>query len=89
MTVWLCGWSMVFAEGEEEFVGPPAPCSVNESDLTNSSKSIGDMLRPCRPTGVVTTDNTDSKDFKINGGARERVIQLANQIILAGSLLAV
>lgn len=94
MAVLLCSWSIVFAEGGEEPTEPPdtppsAPCSVNEDDLTNSSTSIGDMLRPCRPTGVITTDNTDSKDFKINGGARERVIALANQIILAGSLLAV
>lgn len=87
--------------GSPDFVGPPAPppeensnastpdCSVSESDLTDSSVSIGDMLRPCRPTWVITTDSTDSKDFKIDGGARERIIAIANQIILAGSLLAV
>lgn len=48
------------AEDSAEPSVSSAPCSVNEDDLTNSSTSIGDMLRPCRPTGVITTDNTAS-----------------------------
>ncbi len=42
------------------------------------------MLSGCQPNKVITADNYDYKT-----GARDRIVAIANQIIIVGSLLSI
>ncbi len=78
------GWGMVFVNVE---AGTPAT-PTSGCSFTGATE-VKDLLKKCKPTGVITTDSMADKDFKLRWGARQRVVEIANQIILAGSILAV
>lgn len=59
---------------------PSGGCTYNDGE------SVSDALKRCKPNKVLSASGDD---YTFDGGARERVIQLANQLILVGSLLAV
>lgn len=44
------------------------------------------MLSRCKPQSGITSS---SGDYKFDGGAREKAVGIANQIILIGSILSV
>lgn len=48
--------------------------------------TIKSMLIDCKPKKVIATEGDD---YAIDGGARKKVIAIANQLILAGSILSV
>jgi hypothetical protein len=47
--------------------------------------SVKDMLAGCEPDKAISSEG----DYKVEGGARDKVIAIANQLILAGSILSV
>jgi Type IV secretion system pilin len=52
----------------------------------SSGSSVAEMLAGCKPKWQISTE---SEEYTFSGGAKERVIQLINNIITVGSLLAV
>ena len=49
--------------------------------------SVSDMIKGCKPSkGQISTED---EDYTFEGGAKELVIQLINNIISVGALLAV
>lgn len=62
------------------------PSSGSSGCQFDENQSVSDMLgnSACKPNNVIT-----ASDYKYDDGARERVIEIANQIIFVGSLLSV
>ncbi len=60
-------------------------CTPTEADFSNPNMTVQAMLAACEPDKVITTET----DYKIEWWARQKVIDIANQIILAGSILSV
>lgn len=58
----------------------PSGCQFDEN------QSVSEMLSndACKPNHVIT-----ASDYTYEGGARERIIEIANQIIFVGSLVSV
>lgn len=64
----------------------PAPSSPNCNYDPNNGGTISSALKGCKPKGMI---ETKSGDYKFETDAKKRVIDIANQLILVGSLLAV
>lgn len=61
------------------------PCAPSDEQIANST--VKDMLANCQPTkGVIVSKDGD---YTIEDGAREKFTDIANQIILVGSILSV
>ena len=63
-----------------------APWSANCNYDPNDGGTISSALKGCKPKGMI---ETKSGDYKFETDAKKRVIDIANQLILVGSLLAV
>lgn len=61
-----------------------SPCAPTDAEIASSS--VKEMLAKCQPKNVIVSS---SGDYKIEEGARKKVTDIANQIILVGSILSV
>ena len=79
--------SLVFPVFAAENLFYKDPTKFGSDDCVFSKDaSISDSLKNCKPEGMVET--ADDR-YTFDGGAKERIIQIANQIIVAGSILAI
>lgn len=61
-----------------------SPCTPTDDEIASST--VKDMLAKCQPKNVIVSS---TGDYKIEDGARKKVTDIANQIILVGSILSV
>jgi len=71
------------ANGTSNKSAPTSPCAPTDEDI--ASNTVSQMLSNCKPGKVIDSAN----GYKIEDGARQKVVDIANQIILVGSLLSV
>ncbi len=54
--------------------------------MYTSGSTVAENLRKCKPKGMI---EAAKDDYTIKGGARDKIIAIANQIIAIGALLSV
>lgn len=86
---WITSFGCLFATDAyattSTGAAPTSNCAPSDDDITG--KTVKELLAECKPNkGVI---EAEGDDYKIDGGAQKKVIAIANQLILAGSTLAV